>query len=115
MNGSQKFFLFTFILFFSPPTISSNINVDEKLKNSINNLKKAVEKAKGDSAKYINGKMQLLLGSTLPNCEGRCKTCIPCVPVLVPLPPEKLVQNRRDYYQEIWKCGCGGNIYLPYF
>lgn len=83
----------------------------------MNNLKKAVEMAKGDSAKNITGKMQILLGSTPPNCEGRCETCTPCVPVLVPVPPKKPVhfevQKPQDYYPEIWKCGCGGNIYLP--
>ncbi|KAL2467144.1 EPIDERMAL PATTERNING FACTOR-like protein 6 [Abeliophyllum distichum] len=95
---------------FGTSTQSTLLKVDENPKKSVNTLEKVVEMA---------GKMQLLLGSSPPNCVGGCETCTPCEPVLVGpgVQPEKQVQfnalKSADYYPQIWRCGCGGNIYEP--
>lgn len=117
MKLTQKFFLFIFILFFSPSTIFSTINppnVDKNPKKSVNTLENVVEMAEGDSIVNLTGK---ILDSSPPNCYGRCATCTPCKPVLVLVPPqEKPVQFEVqkipiDYYPQIWRCECDGNIY----
>ncbi|KAL2467143.1 EPIDERMAL PATTERNING FACTOR-like protein 6 [Abeliophyllum distichum] len=110
MKLTQKFLLFIFFLLFSPSAIFSTINppkVDENFKKSENTIEKVMEMA---------GKLQLLLGSSPPKCVGKCKTCTPCKPVLVRVPPGKPVQfevSRIDYYPQIWRCQCGGNLYKP--
>ncbi|CAI9787873.1 unnamed protein product [Fraxinus pennsylvanica] len=115
MKLTQKFFLCIFILFFSPSTIFSTTNppnVDSK--KSVNTLENLVEMSKGDSLINLTG---TILDSNPPNCDGRCGTCSPCEPVLVLAPPpEKQVQFdvekiHVNYYPQIWRCECNGNIY----
>ncbi|KAL8461655.1 hypothetical protein ACS0TY_032945 [Phlomoides rotata] len=56
------------------------------------------------SEKHENmfGKGRLLLGSSPPNCVGKCGGCNPCDRLLVDIGDER-----------VWRCKCNGKIYPP--
>jgi hypothetical protein len=70
------------------------------------------------------------IGSRPPKCEKRCKSCMHCEAVQVPILPSK-VQIKRSHYSETkvtyssrgdglsnykpisWKCKCGDYFFNP--
>lgn len=54
-----------------------------------------------------------LIGSSPPDCRWKCRRCIPCVRVKVPINPR--TGTAQDYYPEVWKCKCKNRLYNPWF
>lgn len=68
------------------------------------------------------------IGSKPPKCEKRCKSCVECEAVQVPIVPSKVQNHRSHYYSAAyssrgdglsnykpisWKCKCGDNFFNP--
>lgn len=56
--------------------------------------------------------MRALVGSSPPKCIKKCRACIPCKSVLVPIHTISR-ETPTQYYPEAWRCECKGKIYNP--
>ncbi|XP_060676489.1 uncharacterized protein LOC132805443 [Ziziphus jujuba] len=60
--------------------------------------------------KGIAGKS--IRGSFPTTCKSKCNLCEPCIPVEVSVRSNGMALE-ENYYLQVWKCICGGNIFSP--
>ncbi|KAM2420086.1 hypothetical protein EV1_026289 [Malus domestica] len=53
------------------------------------------------------------LGSRPPNCEHKCGSCEPCVPVQTPRTTDHFGLQYTNYEPEGWRCKCGSTFFTP--
>ncbi|XP_012077531.1 EPIDERMAL PATTERNING FACTOR-like protein 3 [Jatropha curcas] len=53
------------------------------------------------------------LGSTPPNCENKCKGCVPCNAIQIPATTDRKRVEYANYEPEGWKCKCGSTFFNP--
>lgn len=63
-----------------------------------------------DLFKGIAGKS--IRGSVPTTCNSKCNLCEPCIPVEVSVRSNGMALE-ENYYPQVWKCICGGSIFLP--
>jgi len=69
---------------------------------------------------------RILEDSAPPDCTAQCGKCTPCGPITIRKPPS--ASKKMDappyyppkkmeaptYYPKVWRCTCGGKLFLPH-
>ncbi|RHN70919.1 hypothetical protein MtrunA17_Chr3g0140691 [Medicago truncatula] len=92
----------------------------------ISNLNEVAKNGMEENGSMLAEKLQI--GSRPPKCERRCRSCVHCEAVQVPIVPSKVQIHRSHYdsaayssrgdglsnYKPIsWKCKCGDYFFNP--
>ncbi|CAL5205271.1 unnamed protein product [Lathyrus oleraceus] len=121
---SQRIIFICLILFASSSFFTPSIFMAQG--RTISNLNEVAKNGVEEHESVIVEKVQI--GSKPPKCEKRCKSCVECEAVQVPIVPSKVQNHRSHYYSAAyssrgdglsnykpisWKCKCGDNFFNP--